>query len=187
MTNGCLYHPQTQGSVENANRTFKQRLTALQLETRRSALQWISLLPQLAILINTRPNYALPRGKTPYDVWFARRPHWIFEEHEHASAQRNGEGSLTQASDDEEAFFVDDEVDSEAEDMVLTRIEAEVAKNNARLQERMKKGNKKAVVLPEQSIATLKIPSKNRLKTEPPRLAVQVLEYKHGQYKLQSK
>ena len=131
MINGRLYHLQTQGSVENANQTFKRRLTALQLETGRSALQWVLLLLQLAIIINTSPNYTLPYRKTPYDVWFARRPHWIFEEHERASAQRNGEGPSTQPSDNTEAFFVDDKVDSKAEDMVLTRIESKVAKNNA--------------------------------------------------------
>ena len=131
MINGCLYHLQTQGSVENANWTFKRRLTALQLETGRSALQWVLLLLQLAIIINTSPNHALPCRKTPYNVQFARRLHWIFEEHKRASAQRNGEGPSTQPSDNEEAFFVDDEVDSEAEDIVLTRIESEVAKNNA--------------------------------------------------------
>src|SRR2546421_13052119 len=39
----------------------------------------------------------------------------------------------------------------------------------------------------EGSIATLKIPPKLRLKTEGVRLPVRVLEYKNGQYKLQSR
>jgi hypothetical protein len=68
MINGRLYHLQTQGLVENANKTFKRRLIALQLETSRPALDWVALLPQLAIIINTSPSCALPCGKTLYNV-----------------------------------------------------------------------------------------------------------------------
>jgi len=179
MINGRPHHPQTQGSVENANKTFKRRLTALQLETGRPASEWVVLLPQLASIINTSPSRALPRGKTPYDVWFGRRPHWIFEEHERVTQTGDND-------DDNEAIDLDDEIDSDAEDVVLTRIEVEVAKNNARLHAQMKKGNSRAIVHEEQSIATLRIPPKNRLKTEAARLPVRILEYEHGQYKLQS-
>jgi hypothetical protein len=43
----------------------------------------------------------------------------------------------------------------------------------------MKKGNSQAIVHEEQSIATLKIPPKNRLKTEAVWLPVWILEYEH--------
>jgi hypothetical protein len=79
-------------------------------------------------------------------------------------------------------------VDSEDEDIVLTEIEARVAANNARLRELMKQKNlRDADIIKDLSIATLKIPPKNKLKTEGPRLLVRILSYEHGQYKLQSR
>ena len=75
MIRGRAYHPQTQGTVERANRTFKKRLGALQAQKCRS--DWVALLPELALVINTTTSRALPRHKTPFEVWFGRKPHWI--------------------------------------------------------------------------------------------------------------
>jgi hypothetical protein len=44
-----------------------------------------------------------------------------------------------------------------------------------------------SAVFTDGTIATLQIPLKLRLATEPSRLLVRVLEYKNGQYKLQSR
>jgi hypothetical protein len=39
---------------------------------------WASLLPQLQEVINTTSNRQLPGYMTPFEVWFGRKPHWLF-------------------------------------------------------------------------------------------------------------
>ena len=66
-------------------------------------------------------------------------------------------------------------------------IETRVATNNARLHAQMIKANSgRSPIFELGTIVTLKIPSKLRLNTESVRLLVRVLEYKNGQYMLQS-
>jgi len=75
MIRGRAYHPQTQGTIKRANRTFKRRLSALQAQKGQS--DWVALLPELALVINTTTTRTLPRNKTPFEVWFGRKPRWI--------------------------------------------------------------------------------------------------------------
>ena len=121
MIRGCPYHPQTQGLVEIANRTFKRRLTALQLA--KGTSHWVELLPELARTINTTTSSALPRYKTLYEVWFGRKPHWV---------SRIGEPD----NYDDDNLDQDDDNDDDinlSQDLVLTEIETRVVANNARL------------------------------------------------------
>jgi hypothetical protein len=37
------------------------------------------LLSELALTINTTTSFALLRNKTPFEVWFGRKPYWIKE------------------------------------------------------------------------------------------------------------
>ena len=68
----------------------------------------------------------------------------------------------------------------------MSEIEAQVVANNARLHAQMIKANSgRSAVFMDGTIATLRIPLKIRLATEPSRLPVWVLECKNGQYKLQ--
>lgn len=83
------------------------------------------MLLQIAIVINTTSSHTLPRKKTPFEVFFGQKPYWI--EHPEPS---NRAGNT---DDEGEGVDLDDEVDSEDEDIVLTEIEARVATNNARL------------------------------------------------------
>ena len=55
---GRAYYPQTQGSIEQANKTFKNRLRVLQMEL--GIKGWVELLPRIARIINTSTNRALP-------------------------------------------------------------------------------------------------------------------------------
>ena len=66
MIRGRAYHPQTQGTVEVANRTFKKRLGTLQAQKGQS--NWAALLPELALVINTTTSRALPHHKIPFEV-----------------------------------------------------------------------------------------------------------------------
>ena len=77
IINGRARHPQSQGSIEKANATFKERLAALRVE-RGIPREWVSLLPELQEVTNTTPNRALPRHMTPFEAWFGRKPHWIY-------------------------------------------------------------------------------------------------------------
>jgi hypothetical protein len=78
MIRGRAYHPQTQGSIEIANRVFKNRLRAHQASTGRS--DWAALMTEIAFRLNTTTSRALPRGKTPFDIWFGRQRRWIQQE-----------------------------------------------------------------------------------------------------------
>jgi hypothetical protein len=121
MIRGRAYHPQTQGTVERANRTFKRRLSALQAQKGRS--NWVALLAELALVINTTTTRALPRHKTPFDVWFGRKPRWITA------------GPMADVDDEDQDFQddTDDDDSDDDEDPVLSEIEARVVANNARL------------------------------------------------------
>ena len=75
MIRGRAYHPQTQGTIKRANRTFKRRLSALQAQKGQS--DWVALLLELALVINTTTTCTLPRNKTLFEVWFSWKPCWI--------------------------------------------------------------------------------------------------------------
>ena len=74
MIKGRPYHLQTQGSMERANQTFKRRLLAIQRERGFPASHWVELLLELALIINTTTTRTLPGKKTPFEVWFGRKP-----------------------------------------------------------------------------------------------------------------
>jgi hypothetical protein len=85
------------------------------------------LLLELALVINTTSTRALPRNKTTYEVWLRRRPLWI-------TTQPTDEAVGTNEVDKE--FIDDSDSGSESgnnDDLVLTKIEARVDANDARL------------------------------------------------------
>src|SRR5947207_15051623 len=118
MIRGWAYYPQTQGTVEVANCTFKKRLGTLQAQKGQS--NWAALLPELALVINTTTSRALPHHKIPFEVWFGRKPHWI----------------TARPMEDADEVDIYDETDAESDDdgdLVLTEIDARVVATNARL------------------------------------------------------
>jgi hypothetical protein len=72
------------------------------------------------------------------------------------------------------------------DDKVLNEIETRVTAHNTKLHAQMIKGNnRRSATFTNGTVATLQIPLKLRLATEPLRIPVRVLERKNGQYKLQ--
>jgi hypothetical protein len=137
------------------------------------------LLPELARTINTTTSLALLRRKTPFEVWFGRKPHWV---------SRIGQCGDDNDDDDSDIDNNDDDDLDLPHDLVFTEIKTRVAANNARLHAQMIKANSgKAPIFELGMIATLKILPKLRLNTESMRLPVQVLEYKNRQHLLQSR
>jgi hypothetical protein len=141
IINGRAYHPQTQGSIEIANRTFKKKLRTWQAANGRQ--DWVVALPWLAIIINTTESDSLPRSQTPFSVWFGRKPHWIYEPR---PPTPEPEIELDDNGISIEDPFEDNSNNSDvfkAPDVVLSEIEQQVAKNNERLHTFMaKKGQK---------------------------------------------
>ena len=63
---GRSYYPQTQGSVESSNGTFKDRLASIILEIGKK--DWINALLSIIKTINTTRPFSLSSHVTPYKV-----------------------------------------------------------------------------------------------------------------------
>ena len=179
MIRGRAYHPESQGSIERANRTFKTRLRAIQAQ--KGVSNWVVLLPELALVINTSTSRALPPKMTPFQAWFGRKPRWNLENHQidQESGQENDQESIESGENTD--------IETDDDDLVLTEIETRVATNNVRLQAQMIKANNgKFITFKAGAVATLRIPPKIRRNIESSRLPVRVLKaHKTGQYTLQ--
>ena len=79
----------------------------------------------------------------------------------------------------------EDDDDTNDESIELTAIEDQVAQNNVKVREEMrKKGGKASKIFDDNEVATLFIPRKIRLNTENSRIAVRVLDQNASGYKL---
>jgi len=84
----------------------------------------VALLLELALVINTTTTCTLLRNKTPFEVWFGRKPRWITA------------GLMDDVDDKDQDLQDDTNNDNESgnnKDPVLSEIEARVVANNARL------------------------------------------------------
>lgn len=74
IINGRPRHPQTQGLVEQANRTLKNKLD-LWMSTH-EATNWADALPQIALAMNLQAHAFLPADTCPYHVFFGQGERW---------------------------------------------------------------------------------------------------------------
>ena len=120
----------------------------------------------------------MPGKKTPFEVWFGRKPRWTRPDYLNEEP----------VGVNEDLLHVDNE--EFGNDPVLSEIERRVAEHNRRTQAQMVKQSRAHGVITEfedGDIATLLIPPKMRLKTESKRLPVRILSGDHGQYKVMSR
>jgi hypothetical protein len=167
---GRAYHPQTQGSVEVANRIFKARLQAVAGES--GEKEWVKHLPQLAEVINTTRPSCLPAHVTPYEVFFGRKPWWLLPEEFPVELPVNE--------------VVPEEVNSEDESYLLTELSKRVRVNNLREQEKMQKKGGPALAYVLNQTVLLAIPPKNRLSAKATRLPCRIQEVRTTGYILLS-
>jgi hypothetical protein len=144
----------------------------------------MKLLPIIAWVINTTRPETLPRGITPYQVWFGREPpNWpelsLTEKEKdplirsHASAN----GSDDEDEEDEEELFAEGaEEELIPEAYILSELSQRVADYTLLVQKRMmaKKGAN-ALEYDLQETATLAIPLNLRFSVEVMRMPVRIL------------
>ncbi|CZR64731.1 uncharacterized protein PAC_14630 [Phialocephala subalpina] len=122
---GRAYHPDTQGTVEIANRTFKRRLAAVQTAT--GTRDWVRFLPEIAMIINTTINESLPNSMTPYEAWYGRTsPNW--DEY----ARRQAERRRQEAEDNGEVSRAEEATESKiSNDIIPDLLRLTAAPNSA--------------------------------------------------------
>jgi hypothetical protein len=136
-----------------------------------------SIVLQSLLLPSSSPAITLPGKKTPYKVWFGRKPQWINPDYL----------STELVSVNEDLLYIDNE--EFGDDPVLTEIEWRVAEYNRQIQAQMVKQSQAYRVITEfedGDIVTLVIPPKMHLKTESKHLPVWILLGDYGQYKVMS-
>ena len=104
-------------------------------------------------MINTTATSALPKGNTPYEVWFGRKPPTDFQGHkETARRARTALGGEVESDENseggEDSLFVDEEAEQEevAEEMILSELTKRVAEYMRKQKENIvKRANSKAL------------------------------------------
>jgi hypothetical protein len=116
-------------------------------------------------VINTTVTPALPRGSTPYEVWFGRKLPTDFLDHrESARRARVALGGEVKSNENgssesrEDSFFTEEGVEQEevAEEMILSELTKRVTEHTRKQRENIvKRANSKALKYDIQEIATL--------------------------------
>ena len=130
-------------------------------------------------MINTTATAALPKGNTPYKVWFGQKPPTDFLNHKESVSHKVESDENSSSKGGENSLFVDEEVEQEgeAEEMILSELTKRVVEHMRKQRENMvKKANSKALEYDIQEIATLQIPKQYRFGMEMARILVRVLE-----------
>jgi hypothetical protein len=193
MIRGRPYHPETQGSVERANGTYKQRLRAYILE--KGGNNWMQSLGDIARVINTTPTSVLPRHVTPFEVFFGRKPRFdkymptyadsdTSSEHSLHSSLSGENGCSDNNSDTDESIPEETEEDITA---ILTALEQRVFKKNIKISAGYaKRGGLSTAVFKIGDIVTLAVEKKRRVVGEPLRLPCRIVDVEGEKYSLLS-
>ena len=73
VAHGAVYHPQSQGIVERANRTLLSILRALLLGDGKPSEQWADCIAFAVFCVNHRPSSALGFSMSPFEALFGRK------------------------------------------------------------------------------------------------------------------
>jgi hypothetical protein len=188
IINGRAYHPETQGSVERANGTYKQRLRAYIMET--GGNNWVELLGDITRVINTTPCSVLPRHTTLYEVFFGRKPRLG----SYNSLQSSEGGSVTSTasvpSGDESGELEEmEELEETDKDFtaIFTALEQRVFHKNSKVNAGYaKRGGISTTRFEMGDIVTLAVEKKRKIVGEPLRLLCRIIGIEGGKYSLLS-
>ena len=185
---GRSYHPQTQGSVEVANATFKDRLASTILEV--GQRDWVHALPGIAETINTTRPSGLPSHVTPYEVWFEQKPIWLGiltpASGIASSSTATALGEVEDNTNNEANILPKREETNIDEDYILLELYCRVFLHNTKEAGKLAHRGGENLIYKAGQIVLLAIPHKNRLSVEATRLPCRILTVVKGAYTLLS-
>ena len=73
VVKGRPYHPQSQGKVERAHRSFKKKIMHDFLVMGKADINWVKSLPEYARSLNEDPKEELS-WKSPFEIYYGRKP-----------------------------------------------------------------------------------------------------------------
>ena len=83
VVKGRRYHPQSQGKVEGAHRSFKKKIMHDLLVMGKVGVNWIKSLPDYARSLNLDPKEELS-WKSPFEIYYGRKPNLVSTGNPHA-------------------------------------------------------------------------------------------------------